>query len=119
MKACRPEQEIQRALFQHLRLRGVDGLVAIHVPNGGYRKPFEAAVLKGLGVTAGVPDVLIWHDGQSFAMELKSEGGTVSDSQRDILNRMSAAGVNCAICFGLNNAVRCLEAWKLLQGRLQ
>jgi hypothetical protein len=61
-RCCRPEDQIQRAVFQHIRARGVAGLVAIHVPNGGYRRPVEAAIMKGLGVTAGAPDVLLWHD---------------------------------------------------------
>ena len=56
----RPEDAIQRAVFQHIKARGVAGLVAIHVPLGGYRKPVEAKILQGLGVTAGVPDVLLW-----------------------------------------------------------
>ena len=45
-------------VFQHLRLRPTAGIFCFHVPNGGARRPIEAAVLKGLGVTAGVPDVI-------------------------------------------------------------
>ncbi len=35
----RPEQALQKAVVQHLRIRGVPGLVFFHVPNGGHRKP--------------------------------------------------------------------------------
>src|SRR5262245_27946816 len=66
----RPEAAIQRAVFQHLRERGVPGLFAFHPANGGYRKPIEAAILKGLGVTAGVPDVIAIYEGCCYAMEL-------------------------------------------------
>jgi len=48
-----PEAQIQRAVIQHLRLRPAAGVFAFHVPNGGARRPIEAAILKGLGVTAG------------------------------------------------------------------
>jgi hypothetical protein len=58
-----PEATIQSAVFAHLRARGAPGLFAFHVPNGGYRKPIEAAILKGLGVVAGVPDVIAIHQG--------------------------------------------------------
>jgi hypothetical protein len=51
----RQEAAIQRAVFQHLRARAAPGVFAFHVPNGGYRKPVEAAIMKGLGVVAGVP----------------------------------------------------------------
>jgi hypothetical protein len=54
----RPEDAIQRAVFQHLRARGAPGLFAFHPPNGGYRRPVEAAILKGMGVVAGVPDII-------------------------------------------------------------
>jgi hypothetical protein len=34
----RPEDAIPRVVVQHLRARGMAGLVAIHVGNGGYRR---------------------------------------------------------------------------------
>ena len=39
------EQEIQKAIFQHLRVRGVPDLFAFHVPNGGYRRRTEGTIL--------------------------------------------------------------------------
>ena len=59
-------------------------MVAIHPANGGYRKPVEAKIMPGLGVTAGAPDILLWHGGRSFALEIKAEGGRVSDVQSDM-----------------------------------
>ena len=43
----RPEQAIQRAVFDHLRQRGAPGTFAFHPPNGGWRSVIEAAILKG------------------------------------------------------------------------
>ena len=60
----RLEQTDQRALLDHLRWRGAPDLFAFHVPNGGWRSPVEAMVLKGLGVTPGVPDIIIVHAGK-------------------------------------------------------
>ena len=57
----RPENLIQRAIFQHLKARKAPGVFAFHVPNGGKRKSIEAAIMKGLGVTAGVPDVIFFN----------------------------------------------------------
>src|SRR6516165_3894035 len=93
----RPEDAIQRAVFQHIRTRGVPGLVAVHVPMGGKRRPVEAAILKGLGATAGIPDILLWHDGNAFALELKSETGALSDAQITMLARLGNAGVHTAV----------------------
>jgi VRR-NUC domain len=102
-----------------LRQRGVPGLVAIHCPNGGWRSPIEAKILQSLGVTAGVPDVLLWHDAKSFALELKSETGRTTEQQLEMLNRLSEAGVYTAICHGLDRALAVLEAWNLLRGATQ
>jgi hypothetical protein len=55
-RRARPEDSIQRAVFEHLRVRGAPNVFAFHPANGGYRRPVEASILKGLGVYAGVPD---------------------------------------------------------------
>jgi hypothetical protein len=114
-----PEQDLQRALFEHIRQRGVTGLVAIHCPNGGWRSPIEAKILQGLGVTPGTPDVLLWHDCKSFAMELKSEAGRTTEAQLEMLNRLSQAGAFTAVCHGLDRALAVLEEWGLLRGQTQ
>ena len=117
MRRRRPEDVIQRSLFQHIRSRGVPGLVAIHVPMGGKRKPIEAAIMKGLGAAAGVPDVLLWHGGKAFAVELKSETGKPTPAQTDMLAKLDAAGVQTALCKGIDAAITTLEQWKLLRGQ--
>jgi hypothetical protein len=68
-------------------------------------------------LVAGTPDVLLWHDGKNFALELKSETGRVSTAQIEMLDRLSAAGVATAVCHGIDEAVMRLESWKLLRGR--
>jgi hypothetical protein len=83
---------------------------------GGHRKPVEAAILKGLGATAGVPDVLLWHAGKSYAIELKSEDGRLSEAQAEMLRRLADAGTITAVSHGIDRAVRQLEDWALLRG---
>jgi hypothetical protein len=117
MPRRQPEAAVQRAVFQHIRARGVPGPVAFHVGNGGYRKPVEAKILAGLGVTPGVPDVLLWHDGKSFALEIKNANGRLSQHQAAMLSRLDNAGVRTAVCHGLDASIKCLEEWHLLKGR--
>jgi hypothetical protein len=74
-----PESAIQKAVFQHLAARGCG--FAFHVPNGGWRSPIEAAILKGQGVKPGVPDLIVIKDGRPFALELKAEGGRLRARQ--------------------------------------
>ena len=112
-----PEAAIQRAVFQHLRARGTPGVFAFHPANGGYRKPVEAAILKGLGVVAGVPDVIAIHNGRVFAMELKAPGGRATVKLLEAIAAMREAGAFVALAEGLDRALACLEAWGLLRGR--
>jgi hypothetical protein len=58
MTRSRPEQQIQRAVFEHLAIRAASTVFAFHPANGGWRSRVEAAVLKGMGVRAGVPDII-------------------------------------------------------------
>jgi VRR-NUC domain-containing protein len=113
------EQAIQRAVFEHLRARGTPGVFAFAVPNGGYRSAVEAAILKGTGVVAGVPDVFIVHAGRCFAIELKAEGGRASDKQLACITALREAGAFTCIAEGLDRALACLEAWGILRGRSQ
>jgi hypothetical protein len=112
-----PEQTIQREVFRHLRARAAPGVFAFHPANGGYRKPIEAAILRGLGVVAGVPDVIIIHDGRCFALELKAEGGRATDQQLTTIATLREAGAFTCIAEGLDRALGCLEAWGILRGR--
>ena len=113
----RPEVAIQRAVFQHLRARAAPGVFAFHVPNGGYRKPVEAAILKSLGVVAGVPDVFAVHNGRCFAMEIKAEGGRATDKQLACIAALREAGAFTCIAEGLDRALDVLESWGILRGR--
>jgi hypothetical protein len=112
------EQDIQRAVFQHIAIRGVPNLFAFHPANGGYRRPIEARILQGQGVRAGVPDVILIHDGRTYALELKVEGGRATAKQLDAIAAMEAAGAYCAVAEGLDRALAVLEAWGLLRGRV-
>ena len=93
------------------------GLVALHPANGGYRRKTEARILAGLGVTKGAPDVLLWCGGRSYAMEIKSEDGKLSEAQAEMISRLDGAGVFCAVCYGIDRCLACLESWGLLRGK--
>src|SRR5262249_28562631 len=116
-RGARPEQEIQKCVFQHLRARGAPGVFAFHPANGGYRKPVEAAILKGLGVNPGVPDVIAIHNGRCFAPELKAEGERPTENQPEPIAARRKAGASTAIAEGLDRALAVLKAWGLLRGR--
>ena len=83
-----------------------------HIPNGGYRNKREAANLKRQGVRAGVPDLCLpvargnYH---GLYIELKYGTNTVTENQREWLNRLQAQGYAVAICYGWEQAKHVLE----------
>ena len=109
------EQQIQKAIFAHLKQRAVPGAFFWHPFSGGFRKPKEAAIYKGLGAIAGLPDVIIVKDGRIFAIELKTTTGRLTDTQRDTHEAMQRAGVTVAVCFGLDAALAQLQEWRLFR----
>ncbi len=74
-KASRPEQALHRAAAQYLDAVLLESAVWFHCPNGGARNRTEAAILSGLGVKPGIPDLLILYRGQLIGIELKAQTG--------------------------------------------
>jgi hypothetical protein len=119
-KKQQPEAELQRALVQHLQLRAEPGALWFAVPNGGARSKIEAAIFKGLGVKAGVSDLLFLHEGNFFALELKA--GKYADptpAQSQFLADVIHAGGRAAWARGLDEALAQLQQWRLLRGAEQ
>jgi hypothetical protein len=75
VRRARPEQQLQKAVLDHLRWRAVPCTFAFHPANGGWRSAVEACILKSQGVVAGVPDVIVVHNGKTYGLELKAAGG--------------------------------------------
>ena len=71
------------------------------VPNGGYRRPVGAAILKATGVAAGVPDTVWIKGGQTYGLELRAPGGRVTENQHAALAAMEAAGAKVCVAEGL------------------
>ena len=92
MRRRRPEQALHRACAQYLDVALPGDACWFHPANGGARSPVEAAIFKGLGVKAGVPDLVIVYRGRFIAIELKSEGGRLTPAQKAMHERLRLAG---------------------------
>jgi hypothetical protein len=111
----RPEQEIQKALADHLRARAAAGTYWFHPANGGARTAIEGAILKACGVQAGTPDLILIKDGRTYGLELKADKGRLSPAHEE----MRAAGAEVAVVVGIDEALAQLERWQLLRGQTQ
>jgi hypothetical protein len=112
-----PEAALHAAVCEHLRLRAKPDVLWLHAANGERRDKITGAKLKRMGVLAGASDLLLWHRGNSFALELKAPGGRPSEAQLDFMARFSAAGGHTCVAVGLDRSLAVLEAWQLLRGR--
>jgi hypothetical protein len=72
--------------------------------------------MKGLGVRAGVADLIAVHEGNAFALELKADGGRPTGVQLQFIDDFQAAGGYAVVAEGLDQALGVLEGWKLLRG---
>jgi hypothetical protein len=110
-----PESAIHKVVCQHLRARGVRGLLWWHTPNGGARDVITATNMKRLGTLAGVSDLLLLHEGRLFALELKAPRGRATEAQVAFQQAVLAAGGCAAIAAGIDGAVDVLKSWGLLR----
>ena len=96
----RPEQQIQCAVVEYLRiLENLGELLVFHPANGGARSKAEGAIFKTLGVLPGVPDLVILFPGNRCAfVEIKSAKGRLSEAQQRFKNQVEHFGFEYAEC---------------------
>ena len=68
-------------------------------------------ILRGMGLKAGVPDVLIVHEGRAHWVELKAPRGVLSEAQRSTLALIAAAGCPWVVCRSLDELRGALHGW--------
>lgn len=117
MKRAQPEYKIQVAVASQLRARAAPGVVWFHPANGGWRNLREAARLKYMGVRPGASDIIAFHRGEFFALELKAPKGRPTEAQLAFIDEIKAAGGFGVVAEGLDEAVSILECWGLLKGK--
>ncbi len=105
----------QIALAAWLVRRGVR---FAHPPNEGRRSRRQGALLKSMGMSPGLPDVLIFDappgypDAAGVAIELKRVNGRpsqVSPAQREWLEALELRGWKTHVAYGCDDAVAWLE----------
>jgi hypothetical protein len=105
------EAQIQRAVFDHLRERGVPGVIAWHVPNGPEAR-------RRVGYRAGGPDVTIVTPTETFFLELKRLGGKASPEQLAMVDDINRGKRDRAyIADGLDDAIAWMDAQGIVRGQ--
>jgi hypothetical protein len=107
------EDEIHGGIFSLIRTIAPD-VLCFHPANGFWRSKAAGSKLKLLGVTPGIPDLcLIDPVGRVFFIEVKTATGRLSPEQVAIHSWLTAIGVPCAVCRGVDDARNALAAWNI------
>lgn len=119
------EAQIQKAIMEHLSQRApgglnkVGGVLVIHPPNGGAHQATAGQRIfhANHGVLSGTPDLLLFHEGKKYALELKTLKGKLSAKQQTVGHLFRMQGFENKVAFGLFEALAWLERHGLLEGR--
>lgn len=112
MPKQRPEEQLQKAVFAYLDVALPRDAVAWHTPNQrGTRKRWENALLKGLGVRKGIPDVLVLWNGRLHCVELKAPGRKATQTQLEMAEQLKLAGGVWISATSLDGVVGALLGW--------
>jgi hypothetical protein len=114
MKRRQPEAAIQRALVEHLQLRGNPDCIWTASANGGKRDKITGRNLKLMGVRAGWPDMEFFLNGRGVFLELKAPNGVGSVNQTAVGIALQQNGFKWAIVYGLDAAIWFLESEGIL-----
>lgn len=105
----RPEQAFQQQVAHYLAayLGGTTAWWSAIPLGGGGR--LRGAILKGMGVKSGIPDIFIVARGRVYGLELKAPKGSVSEAQREAHRALELAGCPVAICKSLDDVAAFLK----------
>lgn len=102
------EDALQKACADYLRLHPAKPLF-FHPANGGSRNSIEAAKLKGMGVVAGVSDLVILEPMEyrctkpcGLMVELKVKGGKLTEYQTEFLQSVQVRGYKAAVVWNFD-----------------
>jgi hypothetical protein len=110
-----PESALQKAVIAYLRIRAKPHVIYFHVPQGGRMRPQRGALLKALGVRAGVADIILFHNCLAYCLELKAPSGRMSPDQETFAADCKAAGVAYTVAYSLDAALAALKGWGMLR----
>lgn len=107
------EQVEQIKIMDWVRFNNLDDFI-FHIANERQTTPQHGSILKRMGVKPGVSDIFCAKAKMGFHgcfIELKVKGGKVSDSQKEFLQTVNAAGYLGVIRWSADEAIETLKEY--------
>lgn len=108
------ERQVQRAIIRDLKQFGIG---YAHVPNGahlagdGVARAKQMGALIGDGLYLGFPDLFIFKKGRVGLLEVKADGGKLSDNQKTCHAHLRDEGLPVAVVRSSLDVVETLKEW--------
>lgn len=105
------EDAEQEAVVEYCELLHIP---IVHIPNEGKRSLSYAARMKRMGLRSGFPDLLVplarggYH---GLFIEMKYGKNKTTKEQKEWLERLSAEGYACAVCYNAAEAIKTIESY--------
>lgn len=112
---------------EHQEQRAIAAALRIEIAREGHPSPhcvvwfsIDQANFAGVpgtrvarGICAGVPDICILHRGMCFWIELKSDAGNLSASQREMAVALARAQCAVGVARNVGDVLALLDAWSI------
>jgi hypothetical protein len=99
-----PEYQLHKQVAQYLAVALPDNCFFTTIGHGGGGR-VRGAMLKGLHLVPGVPDILILFTGRAIFLELKTATGRLSESQKAVHNKITLCGHVVTTCRSLDEVI--------------
>lgn len=110
------EHLIQVRLLNELQYKAADGVYWFAVPNQSNRGAISGGKMKAEGVKSGVSDlVFMMPGGRTAFLEMKKEGGRLSDTQKAFRAICTLLGHPWAVAYSVEEALVYLRSWGALR----
>lgn len=107
------EDALQMAVMEYLEFFPV---FAFHPKNSGWKSIQTAVRDKKLGIKAGVADIVIMWKGSNIGfIELKTEKGKLSDSQKEFRDTCESFSFQYAVCRSVLDVANTIKGWGIIR----
>lgn len=106
------EQAMHITIMDWVRLHPLLKKLVLHFPNEGRRTLSFGKLLKNMGMRAGVSDLFIAMGRHGYIgawIELKSQNGVLSSSQKDFLEDMKQQNYFTRVCWSIEEAITIIQ----------
>lgn len=105
----RPEEALQRSVVDYLA-RALPARALFWHAHQNPKSKSDGGRLKGLGLRAGMPDLMILLDGKLYGLELKAAKGKLSEAQASIADSFTTNGAYWTVARSIEGVEAFLRA---------